>query len=93
MFLHLSVILFTGVLGDPGTKDRHPPDQRQAPPGADLPPVADTPWDQTPPCAVHAGRYGQQAGGTHPTGMHTCLSCMYGQLKKTNLNQRSLKKF
>ena len=24
------------------------------------------------PCAVHAGRYGQQAGGTHPTGMHTC---------------------
>ena len=22
--------------------------------------------------AVHAGRYGQQAGGTHPTGMHTC---------------------
>ena len=27
-----------------------------------------------PPCAVHAGRYGQQAGGTHPTGMHTCAS-------------------
>ena len=24
---------------------------------------------QTPPCAVHAGRYGQQAGGMHPTGM------------------------
>ena len=23
--------------------------------------------------AVHAGRYGQQAGGTHPTGMHTCF--------------------
>ena len=22
-----------------------------------------------PPCAVHAGR----AGGTHPTGMHTCF--------------------
>ena len=32
-----------------------------SPPGAD-----------TPPGAVHAGRYGQQAGGTHPTGMHTC---------------------
>ena len=28
-----------------------------------------------PPCAVHAGRYGQQAGGTHPTGMHTCYIC------------------
>ena len=27
-----------------------------------------------PPGAVHAGRYGQPAGGTHPTGMHTCLS-------------------
>ena len=22
---------------------------------------------------MHAGRYGQQAGGTHPTGMHSCL--------------------
>ena len=26
-----------------------------------------------PPRAVHAGRYGQQAGGKHPTGMHTCF--------------------
>ena len=25
-----------------------------------------------PPGAVHAGRYRQQAGGTHPTGMHSC---------------------
>ena len=25
------------------------------------------------PGAVHAGRYGQQAGGTHPTEIHTCL--------------------
>ena len=25
-----------------------------------------------PPCAMHAGRYGQQVGGMHPTGMHTC---------------------
>ena len=33
---------------------------------------ADTPATDTPPCAVHAGRYGQQAGGTHPIGMHTC---------------------
>ena len=30
-----------------------------------------------PPGAVHAGRYGQQAGGTHPTGMHTCLDFIY----------------
>ena len=32
-----------------------------------------TPGSRQPPCAVHAGRYGQQAGGTHPTGMHTCI--------------------
>ena len=49
------------------------------------PPGADTPQEKTPlganppvssnppPRAVHAGRYVQQAGGTHPTGMHTCL--------------------
>ena len=43
------------------------------------PPGADTPWEQTPPRsrhllphAVHAGRYRQQVGGMHPTGMHTC---------------------
>ena len=29
------------------------------------------------PGAVQAGRYGQQAGGMHPTGMHTCF---YGQV-------------
>ena len=39
-----------------------------------------TPWQVHPPGrypttqgAVHAGRYGQQAGGMHPTGMHSCL--------------------
>ena len=47
------------------------PDAGTPPPGAD-------PWDQapprpdTPPSAVHAGRYGQQSGATHPTGMQTC---------------------
>ena len=30
------------------------------------------PPQERPPGAVHAGRYGQQAGGTHTTGMHTC---------------------
>ena len=28
--------------------------------------------EQTPP-AEHAGRYGQRAGGTYPTGMQSCL--------------------
>ena len=41
-----------------------PRDQRQAP----------LPLDQAPPSAVHAGRYGQQAGGRHPTGMQSCYS-------------------
>ena len=31
-----------------------------------------TPPDQALPSTVHAGRYGQQAGGTHPTGMQSC---------------------
>ena len=30
------------------------------------------PGPGTPPGAVHAGRYGQQASGTHPTGMYSC---------------------
>ena len=35
---------------------------------------AGIPWGRYPPSgAVHAGRYGQQAGGRHPTGMHSCL--------------------
>ena len=48
--------------------------QPLTPPGSKHPPPhgADTPQEQTPPCTVHPGRYGQQAGGTHPTGMHTC---------------------
>ena len=51
--------------------DTTPPPCEQTPSGADLgPPRSDPPsWEQTHPSAVHAGRYGQQAGGTHPTGM------------------------
>ena len=41
------------------------------PPGpeADTPP----PREGDTPGAVHAGIYRQQAGGTHPFGMHTCF--------------------
>ena len=45
---------------------RHPPPKKQTPPQKQTPHRADT------PCAVHAGRYGQQAGGMHPTGMQSC---------------------
>ena len=33
-----------------------------------------TPQQTLPPRTVHAGRYGQQVGGTHPTGMQSCLN-------------------
>ena len=63
----------------------HPPwDQRQAPPlGVDTPRSRHPhPHPGTrhiprsrhiPPGAVHAGRYGQKADGTHPTGMQSCF--------------------
>ena len=28
-------------------------------------------------CAWDTTRYGQRAGGTHPTGMHSCFCCIY----------------
>ena len=49
IFLHLSVILFTGGVsasvhaGIPPPRCRHPPEAH--PQGADTPPGADTPWD------------------------------------------------
>ena len=66
MFLHASVILFTGGVSasvhagiqPPRGGDPHPQEKTLTP-------------RKTPPGAVHAG-YGKQASGTHPTGMHTC---------------------
>ena len=113
MFLHLTVILFTGGVSASGPRGQTPP--RQTPPGQKSPrqkpprhtlPWADIPPGQTPPGRhppmpsafwdtphpVHAGihpatqcmlgytppaqrmlGYGQQAGSTHPTGMHSCF--------------------
>ena len=43
------------------------------PPMGRYTPPAGTPDGQVHhPGALHAGRYGQQASGTHPTGMHSC---------------------
>ena len=64
--------------------DTHPPGadtppeadtpwEQTPPPGADTPLGADTPQEQTPSRTEHAGRYGQCAGGTHPTGMQSCF--------------------
>ena len=58
----------------------HPPPQQVHPragtplrAGTPPPQGRYTPLGRYPPRAVHAGKYGQQAGGTHPTGMHSCL--------------------
>ena len=41
--------------------------------GRYTPPGQVHPRAGTPPGAVYTGRYGQQAGGTHPTGIHSCF--------------------
>ena len=64
MFLHLSV--------SPSVHSGRVPGQVHSPGRYPLPRAGTPPWVSTPPRAVHAGRYGQQAGGTHPTGMHSC---------------------
>ena len=68
----LSVILFTG--GSASVHAGIPPGTRHSPPARSRHPQEQTPRGPgTPTCAVHAGRYGQQARGTHPTGMQSCL--------------------
>ena len=71
MFLHLSVILFTGGVA--------------IPPWADTPhPLGRPPPGQTPPPAQCMLGYGQQTGGTHPTGMQSCflMCCHCNDLKR-----------
>ena len=57
----------------------HPPRSRH-------PPRKQTPAPGSRHCAVHTRRYGQQAGGTHPTGMHTCFLLFFVEI----LNARRL---
>ena len=54
----------------PGT--RYSPDQVHPQDQVHLPEPGTPPGPGTPPSAEHAGRYGQCAGGTHPTGMQSC---------------------
>ena len=94
MFSHVSVILFTGGFCPIACWD--PPWSRHTPPGAVTPLGPGTP----PPGAVHAGRYGQQAGVTHPTGMHSSYKVFwpkaglasrpYGQASFHDLNPGSV---
>ena len=76
MFLHLSIILFTGGGGstqppwiDPSLRWMQTTLPRMQTPSF--------PWMQTPPLGCRSPLdadppYGQQAGGTLPTGMYTC---------------------
>ena len=93
MFLHVSVILFTGglphcMLGYPptpsGTRSRHPTRTRgrHTPlgPGTSprIPPEAST----TPPSApvqCMQGDTSNAAGSTHPTGMRSCIAYYVSQ--------------
>ena len=63
IFSQASVILFT--VGESASVHAGIP---YSPPQQDKPP-----WQGDPPCTVHAGRYGQQAGSMHPTGMQFLL--------------------
>ena len=87
IFSQACVILFTGgilpqcMLGYHTPQTRHPTGSRHSPkpgpPGAgpseQAPPRSGTPpGSRHPPAAEHVGRYGQRAGGTHPTGMQSC---------------------
>ena len=89
MFLHMPVILSTG-----GSASVHP-GMHPTPPGPETDPPPGTmgrhlPYEQTPPPSRTRDRPppssacwggGQQAGDTHPTGMHTSLSSDYGKLQ------------
>ena len=75
MFLHVSVILFTCG----GSASVHAGIQ---PPTGTRNPGTRHPLRDQAPCTVHAGRYGQQAGGMHPTGMQSCLKSVYTKRKR-----------
>ena len=62
MFLHLSVILFTGGGVCLSACWDAPPREQTPPP----------PWEQIPP-----EQTATVADGTHPTGMHSWLFCEY----------------
>ena len=74
MFSQASVILFTGGRG----VSQHA--LGQTPPLADNSPLADTTQADTRPLGRHP-QTASAAHGTHPTGMHSCLSLKNSPLK------------
>ena len=75
------------------TPGKHTPPWEAHPPGSTPPPEAHHPPEKHTPSfgAEHAGRYGQRAGGTHPTGMQFCfwlpLQLMRGVKKVTTVKE------
>ena len=57
------------------------------PPGPGTHPIT-PPGTNYTPGAVHSMRYGQQAGGTHPTGMHSCFQNVINTFTQTANNPR-----
>ena len=58
-------------------KRRHPPEET---PQEGTPPRGDP--RRRPPTAEYAGRYGQRADGTHPTGMQSCFRCISSSVSR-----------
>ena len=77
-----------GTPPGPGTPQAGTPPRQVYPPWDQVHPP-----DQVHPQAVHAGRYGQQVGGTHPTGMQFLSLNVFTELgvecyhKKVKANQ------
>ena len=63
---------------------RRPPTGKETP----TPPAKRPPLARRPRGTMHAGRYGQQVGGLHPTGMQFLFSYMF--LRKIRLNNTLL---
>ena len=103
MFLHLSVILFTGgcasihagIPHPPGSTPpgKHTPSPGITPPspGSTPPQEAHNPWEADPPGSTHipweappqgsthpsSRETAAGADGTHPTGMHSCITIYF----------------
>ena len=74
LFLHLSVILFTGGVLPQCMLGYQPPQDQADPPRPGRPPP-DPPGPGRHPPGKQTPAYGLRAAGTHPTGMHSCFTC------------------
>ena len=92
MFLHVSVILFTvgGGGGLPHCMLGYTPSRIRSrhPPGAEV----GTPGSRHPSSTVHAGRYGQESGGTHPTRMQSSLESKHRKTEEIAFSTCSVNK-